>query len=135
MSNLYVEVTLVRSDNHEDITRDSSGNEQLIGPKKIPVTMSKYVTRKKGERKNKDCFFICCFCINLFPRKVAVFEKLKITKTTQSLGTKFCLKFVLLQTNSECSFQKLEQFFVVSNPIEVFSHTCYLSPNLHGKQI
>eukprot|EP01120_Amphizonella_sp_Union-15-10_P003169 TRINITY_DN1354_c0_g1_i1.p1 TRINITY_DN1354_c0_g1~~TRINITY_DN1354_c0_g1_i1.p1 ORF type:complete len:612 (-),score=110.23 TRINITY_DN1354_c0_g1_i1:173-2008(-) len=56
----------------------------------------------------------------------ATFKKLKILSTSQQQGTLFRLKFQLKKYVGNV-FEILPTVFVTSNPIEVFSHTHYLS--------
>eukprot|EP01120_Amphizonella_sp_Union-15-10_P003170 TRINITY_DN1354_c0_g2_i1.p1 TRINITY_DN1354_c0_g2~~TRINITY_DN1354_c0_g2_i1.p1 ORF type:complete len:615 (-),score=76.33 TRINITY_DN1354_c0_g2_i1:170-2014(-) len=56
----------------------------------------------------------------------ATFKKLKILSTSQQQGTLFRLKFQLKKYVGNV-FEILPAVFVTSNPIEVFSHTHYLS--------
>eukprot|EP01130_Rhizamoeba_saxonica_P007400 TRINITY_DN2995_c0_g3_i2.p1 TRINITY_DN2995_c0_g3~~TRINITY_DN2995_c0_g3_i2.p1 ORF type:complete len:463 (+),score=79.50 TRINITY_DN2995_c0_g3_i2:601-1989(+) len=54
------------------------------------------------------------------------FKKLKILSTSQQQGTKFRLRFQLKQYVGSI-FQIVEGATIESEPIEVFSHTCYLT--------
>mmetsp|Transcript_7680 Transcript_7680/g.10597 ORF Transcript_7680/g.10597 Transcript_7680/m.10597 type:complete len:531 (+) Transcript_7680:75-1667(+) len=56
----------------------------------------------------------------------ATFKKLKILSTSQQQGTLFRLKFVLKRYVGNV-FEQIQHAHVVSNPIEVFSHTLYLT--------
>jgi hypothetical protein len=56
----------------------------------------------------------------------AVFKKLKILSTSQQQGTLFRLRFQLRQY-SGTKFESVPNAYVISNPIEVFSHTQYLN--------
>eukprot|EP01117_Protostelium_nocturnum_P010524 TRINITY_DN3790_c0_g1_i1.p1 TRINITY_DN3790_c0_g1~~TRINITY_DN3790_c0_g1_i1.p1 ORF type:complete len:537 (-),score=172.27 TRINITY_DN3790_c0_g1_i1:220-1830(-) len=56
----------------------------------------------------------------------ATFKKLKILSTSQQQGTLFRLKFALKRYVGNV-FEQLSPAVAVTNPIEVFSHTLYLS--------
>ncbi|PRP79773.1 hypothetical protein PROFUN_12635 [Planoprotostelium fungivorum] len=56
----------------------------------------------------------------------AVFKKLKILSTSQQQGTLFRLKFTLKKYVGNV-FEQIATAVTVTNPIEVFSHTLYLS--------
>lgn len=56
----------------------------------------------------------------------ATFKKLKILSTTQQQGTLFRLRFTLKRYTGSV-FESISSCSVTSNPIEVFSHTLYLS--------
>jgi len=56
----------------------------------------------------------------------AVFKKLKILSTSQQQGTLFRLKFTLKRYVGNV-FEQIATAVTVTNPIEVFSHTLYLS--------
>jgi hypothetical protein len=64
----------------------------------------------------------------------AVFKKLKILSTTQQQGTLFRLKFTLKRYVGNV-FEQVANAVTVSNPIEVFSHTLYLSDRVEGKLV
>jgi hypothetical protein len=55
-----------------------------------------------------------------------VFDKLKITATSLKIGCKFALKFVLLKFEN-AKFLQVPKFYVISQSIEVYSHTVYLT--------
>jgi hypothetical protein len=55
----------------------------------------------------------------------ATFRKLKVTSTSQQSGTLFQLKFSLKQYDS-ANFKPMACNTVISEPIEVFSHSQYL---------
>jgi hypothetical protein len=62
---------------------------------------------------------------------VATFKKLKLLTTSQQRsGSKFCLRFRL--KCSTLDLGPLGEMSVVSNPIEVFSHTQYLVGSQSG---
>jgi hypothetical protein len=62
----------------------------------------------------------------------AVFKKLKILSTSQQQGTLFRLRFQLRRYLGT-EFETVPNVFVISNPIEVFSHTQYLNEKKSGK--
>lgn len=61
----------------------------------------------------------------------ATFKKLKILSTSQQQGTLFRLKFVLKRYVGNV-FEQIPHAHVISNPIEVFSHTLYLTEKQEG---
>lgn len=61
----------------------------------------------------------------------ATFKKLKILSTSQQQGTLFRLKFTLKRYIGNV-FEQLPNTYVISNPIEVFSHTLYLYDKQEG---
>jgi hypothetical protein len=61
----------------------------------------------------------------------ATFKKLKILSTSQQQGTLFRIKFTLKRYIGNV-FEQLPTGVVISNPIEVFSHTLYLSEKQDG---
>jgi hypothetical protein len=56
---------------------------------------------------------------------VAILSRLKILCTTQQQGTLFRLKFVLKRYDGN-EFTDIPGAMIISNPIEVFSHTVYI---------
>lgn len=56
----------------------------------------------------------------------ATFKKLKIMSTSQQVGTKFRIKFAL-KIYRDNAFENVPDCVAISDPIEVFSHTLYLS--------
>ena len=56
----------------------------------------------------------------------ATFKKLKITSTSQQVGTKFRIKFQLKKYDGE-NFSPIPNAKIITEGIEVFSHTGYLS--------
>lgn len=57
---------------------------------------------------------------------IATFKKLKILSTSQQQGTLFRLKFTLKRYVGNV-FELIPSATVISNPVEVFSHTLYLT--------
>lgn len=62
---------------------------------------------------------------------IATFKKLKILSTSQQQGTLFRLKFTLKRYVGSV-FEQVPTPSVLSNPIEVFSHTLYLTEKQDG---
>lgn len=56
----------------------------------------------------------------------AIFKKLKILQTTQQLGCQFAMKFAL-KTYHGTNFEDVPKAWVISDPIDVYSHTLYLT--------
>ena len=96
--NLYVEATLIRSDNEDEIK-----NSALEGTKIVRISNGTFAT----------------------------FKKLKIMTTSQMQGTFFRIKFYLKRYNGK-EFHN-EGAFTISNPIEVFSHSQYITPKKEGR--
>ncbi|KAL6078159.1 DNA repair protein rad10 domain-containing protein, variant 2 [Balamuthia mandrillaris] len=66
----------------------------------------------------------------------ATFKKLKILSTSQQQGTLFRLRFVLKRyAGSQASFEDIPNCTIISNPIEVFSHTQYLNEKQDGTSL
>lgn len=63
--------------------------------------------------------------------KVAVFGKLKLLFTSQQQGTLFRIKFVLKRYTGH-GFEELPSGSVISNPVEVFSHSVYIRRPRHA---
>ncbi len=61
----------------------------------------------------------------------ATFKKLKILSTSQQQGTLFRLRFTLKRYIGNV-FEQIPTASAISNPIEVFSHTLYLSEKTDG---
>lgn len=62
----------------------------------------------------------------------ATFKKLKILSTSQQQGTLFRLKFSLKKYVGNV-FEPIPNATIISNPIEVFSHTLYINQQSEGK--
>ncbi|ELR15892.1 IPT/TIG domain containing protein [Acanthamoeba castellanii str. Neff] len=93
-SNLFVEATLLRSDNETPLPQCVDGNRIV--------------------RITNGVF--------------AAFKKLKILSTSQQQGTLFRLRFTLKKyAGAQAAFEDIPGCTVISNPIEVFSHTQYLN--------
>jgi len=92
--NLFVEVTLIRSDTDQELPLSLEGNKIV--------------------RVSTGIF--------------ATFKKLKILSTSQMQGTQFRLRF-LLKRYVGLVFEMIPSATIVSDPIEVFSHTLYLNTN------
>jgi hypothetical protein len=61
----------------------------------------------------------------------ATFKRLKVLSTSQQQGTLFRLRFVLKRYVAN-TFEYLPETTILSNPIEVFSHTQYLTSKKGG---
>jgi len=70
--------------------------------------------------------------IRLTAGTLASFKKLKILSTSQQQGTLFRVRFQLKRYIGSV-FDTVPGAYAVSNPIEVFSHTQYLSNKRRGK--
>jgi hypothetical protein len=98
-ANLFVEATLLRSDNETALPQCLDGNRIV--------------------RITNGVF--------------ASFKKLKILSTSQQQGTLFRLRFTLKRyAGTQASFEDVPNCTIISNPIEVFSHTQYLNEKQDG---
>ena len=72
--------------------------------------------------------------LKIAPGAFATFKKLKITSTSQQIGTKFRIKFQLKRYDGE-SFISIPGANIISDPIEVYSHTAYLADKKGGWRV